>query len=124
MNIKNKSSALTFLKTERKYKRPLLIRQENHSLKMLTMTFQKSQFLSNRQEHVKEKKIPKVIKRKQKDRISVRCENCILQGYFRSHFPNGDSSAEGARGPACEALCWQFVTLTNAVGLMAPPIPT
>lgn len=51
-----------------KYKRPLLIRQENHSLKMLTMTFQKSWFLSNRQEHVKEgkKKFSEVLKRRNK----------------------------------------------------------
>lgn len=72
------------------------------------MTYQKSRFLSNRQEHVKkeEKKIPEVIKRKQKDQISIRCENFILQGYFSSHFLNGDTSAEGTRGPTCEALCW------------------
>lgn len=31
----------------KKYKRPLLMRQENHSLKMLTVTFQKAQSLSN-----------------------------------------------------------------------------
>lgn len=53
-----------------KYKKALLIRQENHRLKMLTMTFQKSWFLSNRQEHVKkeEKKIPRSFKKK-KQRI-------------------------------------------------------
>lgn len=46
MSIKNRSSAFTILKGE-KHKRPLLMRQENHSLKMLTVTFQKAQSLSN-----------------------------------------------------------------------------
>lgn len=32
------------------------MRQENHSLKVLTMTFQKAQSLSNRQERVKKEK--------------------------------------------------------------------
>lgn len=46
VNIKNRSSTFTVLKGE-KYKRPLLMRQENHRLKMLTVTFQKAQSLSS-----------------------------------------------------------------------------
>lgn len=46
VNIKNRSNTFTVLKGE-KYKRPLLMRQENHRLKMLTVTFQKAPSLSN-----------------------------------------------------------------------------
>lgn len=95
VNIKNRSSTFTVLKGE-KYKRPLLMRQENHRLKMLTVTFQKAQSLSNSENTRrgrKKKRFPN-FEKEENDQMSVLFENFILQGYFSSHFLNGDLQGE------------------------------
>lgn len=85
------------------------MRQENHSLKMLTVTFQKAQSLSNSDNTPKgreKKRFPNF--EKENDQMSVLFQNFILQGYLSSHFLNGD--LQGELTP-----CWEFVTVMNAI---------
>lgn len=72
------------------------MRQENHSLKMLTVTFQKAQPLSNSENTQREKKKKRFpnFEKEENDQMSVLFENFILQGYFSSYFLNGDLQGE------------------------------
>lgn len=77
VNIKNRSSTFTVLKGE-KCKRPLLMRQENHRLKMLTVTFQKAQSLSSENTRRERKKDPRTLRKRKmiKCLFSLRTLSC------------------------------------------------